>query len=161
LRRVTEVQRDGTVDEGIEPLFDWLRGFQEFTARLLDILDLPVGPERFSSLQAWKLALDARQGDFLKAREEMRKRAKRAHETVVGKIFARTEGLLEALLDVWRSDCNEHLNSARLSATLSPALVTLGISTEISVALVNEGALPLRKLSFETQPYDSKAECSL
>jgi type I restriction enzyme M protein len=166
LPRLDEVLRDGTIDEGIEPLHDWLRGIHDFATRLVDVLDLPIGPERFSSLQAWKLALDAEAGDFQKAREELRSRAQSSRKSsdsqrVVATVQERSEALLEALIEVWRSDCDDHLNNARLSATLSPALVTLGIPTEISVSVVNEGALPLRKLVFETRPAESQAACNL
>jgi type I restriction enzyme M protein len=164
--RLNEVRRDGTVDEGIEPLFDWLGGYCDLVSRLMDILDLPIGPERFSGLQAWKLSLDVGGTDFSKARGELAQRAgRRAHEgtdtAVISKVFARTEALLDALVQAWKTDSDEHLKSVRLNATLTPALVTVGMSTEVSVSVTNEGALALRKLKLETTPFDSQAECNL
>lgn len=192
--RLNEVRRDGTVDEGIEPLFDWLGGYCDLVSRLMDILELPMGPERFSSLQAWKLSLDSSGTDFRKARQELAQRVdSRARRemsgvikvsgsisnvldfakslepqvqmgtdaAVITKVYVRTEALLEALVQAWKADSDEHLKSVRLNATLSPALVTLGMPTEVSVAVTNEGALPLRKLVLETTPIESRAECAL
>src|SRR5207249_8887270 len=76
--RLEEIRRDGTVDEGIEPLFDWLAGFHDFAVRLLDILELPPGPDRFSSLQAWKLFVEGGRTDFRRAHLELAKRAQRS-----------------------------------------------------------------------------------
>jgi hypothetical protein len=106
--RLGQALRDGAVDDGIEPLDDWLAGFQDFAARLLDILDLPVGPERFSSLQAWWLRTHRRADPFRRAYEALDERAKRARQREAGShirsICSRMEGLYDALLSVWRTE---------------------------------------------------------
>jgi type I restriction enzyme M protein len=164
--RLDEIRRDGTVDAGIEQLFDWLVGFHHFAARLVDILELPVGPERFSSLQAWKLSIDGGRTDFRKSRDELAKRSQPtvregADSATIGKIFSRTESLFNALVEAWKSDVDAHLNGVRLSASLSPALVTLGIPTDVAISVTNDGPLPLRKLTFETRHFESKTNCNL
>jgi type I restriction enzyme M protein len=163
--RVSEIRREGTVDDGIEPLFDWLAGFHDFAARLLDILELPVGPERFSSLQAWWLQTHQGENPFRRAYEELGERAKKARYgeggTHIRTICSRMEGLYDALLSVWRADHESHLGATRISASLSPALVTLGMPTDVSISVMNEGPLPLRKVTFETRPYDSQSGCIL
>ncbi|HOW63730.1 MAG TPA: N-6 DNA methylase [Candidatus Paceibacterota bacterium] len=143
-------------------LSKWFNGFHGFASRLLDILELPMGSERFSALQAWKLSLDHDGEDFLRARQEFRQWVqKRSRNETASKVFARAEALLEALVQLWQADSQEHLENTRLSATLSPALVTEGVPTEVSVALTNEGTLPLRKLTLETRPFESRSQCNL
>ncbi|MBE0542232.1 MAG: N-6 DNA methylase [Verrucomicrobia bacterium] len=161
--RLEHIRHDGTVDEGIEPLFDWLAGFQDFAMRLLDIFALPLGPERFCSLQAWKLNFSSGRTDLGRAHDELAKRAQRASSdsAVIRKVVDRMAGLISALVDIWKADSGLHLAGVRLSASLSPAQTTIGIPTEISISVTNEGALPIRKLRFETSPYESMESWSL
>jgi type I restriction enzyme M protein len=161
--RLETVRSDGSVDEGIEPLIDWLAGFHDFAARLMDIFELPMGAERFSSLQSWKLHVESGRGDFRAARDELSRRA--AHKTVdeaaILKVYSRSEALYNALIEMWKTDMNAHLSNLKLSASIAPAQVTLGIPTEVSIGITNEGLLPLRKMSFETHPFESKESWSL
>ena len=164
--RLDEMMRDGTIHEGTEQISRWLGKFHEAAARLLDVFDLPRGTERFASLQAWKIAIDGGRTELRIARDELEKWAQakprgHADSSVIRKILARTELLLDALVEAWKADFDAHLNSVKLNASLSPALVSLGTPAEVSIAVTNDSELPLRKLTFETRPFESKANCHL
>lgn len=159
-----KIRRDDTVDDGVDPLFDWLEGFHDFGGRLLEILALPAGPERFSSLQAWWLQTHHRENPFRRAYKELREPAKRvfygAGGTHIYTIRNRMEALYDSLRSIWRADHESHVEATRISASLAPALVTLGIPADVSISVTNEGLLPLRKLTFETRPFESQSSCS-
>ncbi|HOY56533.1 MAG TPA: N-6 DNA methylase [Verrucomicrobiota bacterium] len=162
VERLGRIRHDGTVDEGIEPLYDWLAGYNDFAVRLLEAQLLPVGPDRFAALQSWRLRLYEKASAFQSAYTELRERARyRQGGALIHTVCNRMEGLYDALLSFWRADFESHLAATSISASLSPALVTLGLPTDVSISVMNDGPLPLRKLTFETRPFESRSGCDL
>ena len=68
-------------EAGVDPLLEWLTCFHDYATRLLDIFELPIGQERFASLQSWKLALQGVMTEFRKAYMEISKRAQSVRYT--------------------------------------------------------------------------------
>ena len=161
-----KIIEEATGEAGVDPLLEWLTCFHDYATRLLDIFELPLGQERFASLQSWKLALQGVMTEFRKAYMEVSKRAHSVRSAAddsaaMAKILTRVQGLYDTLLRTWKVDADAHLNSVTLNANLTPALVTVGVPTEISLALANDSPLPVRKLTLQTRPFESTSTCPL
>jgi hypothetical protein len=160
--RLEQMRCDGMIHEASDASYGWLMEFLKVAQRLLMVMDEPMGTDRFTGLQAWRLQMHQKDNRFHQAYGKFFEYASQAKRSGVQlAIRKRIEELYDALLAVWSADYQEHLDSIKVTASLSPAVISIGKPTEVILALSNDGALPLRNLEVQSEPYPSESKCAL
>jgi type I restriction enzyme M protein len=68
--------------------------------------------------------------------------------------------LEKSLKGIVKAELRDLTSATKLAASVTPPLLTVGKESGITLAVRNEGALPLRKLIFETEPFASSSGCA-
>jgi len=133
-------------------LLTWLKHAQA----LLDIMEIPLGLERYGALQAWERAASS---ELVVGRDEL---AEHTRDGGTSALASRRFGTLcEALLSAAVTQCQSIAASADLVISLQNAYMGSDGSTEIELRLNNPGVAPLRKLSLTAEPTSSALKLPL
>jgi type I restriction enzyme M protein len=158
------IQRNQNPQLG-DPFVDWLTGYERLAKALLETMELPIGQDRFSGLQSWRLFVRDREDRYSNAYREIQSRAHHAgfqqSESPVRAALIRMDGLNANMMALWLAETQAHLNDIKISATANKARILAGKPTEVTVALKNGGMLPLRELEVRSFPTESSSSRSL
>lgn len=123
--------------------------------------------DRWAAMQAWFNHFNDERGQFANAfrkLREIRNRAAHGFEPVDDPGMFSKYGLLEKLRDslrfIWEQESKTLAGQTKLVGSVSPAILTVGVESELTFTVRNEGALPLRRIDLATKPFDSSASCA-
>lgn len=163
--RIRELIERNPNPQQSDPFVDWLTGFQRLAQALLETMELAVGPDRFSGLQSWRLFVRDREDRYSSAYREIQNRAHHATseqgESPLRAALVRMDGLNDNMMALWQAETQAHLNDVKVSVSANAVRISVGKPVEVTIALKNEGLLPLRELKVHSFPNESSSGRSL
>ena len=134
-----------------------LNVLQRLATGLLDILILSETGDRFALLQEWRISAGEFEREFRRMRNEAVHATSGSEERPDGEmiLLQRTEGFIANLLRLAQASMKRQLRDVRLTAGVTPAMVTVGKLTGVQFSVTNGGSLPLRKFGATTSSLSS------
>ena len=126
-----------------------LEVLQRLATGLLEALVLPETSDRFAVLQEWRISAAECDREFRRVRNDLTHAPVGSDEThlVETMLVQRTEGFIASLLRLAQLAIQRQLRDVRLTATIAPAVVTVGEQAELTVTVRNEGTLALKRVT--------------
>ena len=117
---------------------------------LMDVMELPVGMERYAAIQSWT------RGDEDRFFPDL------VHgSSLAGRATARFQSLYEVLFEAADKQCDRIAESAALSIHVENPLLDAGRPGEIELLLSNPGVAPIRKLHLKASPLGAELTVAL
>ena len=118
---------------------------------LLDALELPETNDRFAVMQAWRASAVESELEFRRVRNELVHAANDTpkHRFVDLVLAERTEGFFANMIRLGQIAMQRQLRGTRMTATIAPAIVTVGKPVELMVTVRNEGTLALQRVTLD------------
>lgn len=157
------LQRESPNDPTTVTLLAWIDAVREYA----ETRELRSDADRWAAMQAWFNHFNDERGRFanaFKKLREIRNRAAHGVEPATDPGVLWKYGLLEKLRDslrlIWDSETKALTAAARIVGSISPSILTVGVETELTFTVRNEGALPLRRIELTTFPIESSTSCA-
>lgn len=157
------LRREPPDDPTTGSLLAWLEALQEFA----ETQELQRENDRWAALQAWFTHFNDDRGPFVNAFRRLREIRNRvahgiepAEDPGVLWKYSMLEKLRDNLRLVWEFQTKALAEKAKIIASVSPSALTVGVESELTFSIHNDGALPLRRITVTTSPFESSSVCS-
>ena len=157
------LRRESPDDPTAVTLQAWIETLKEFE----ETRELRGETDRWAAMQSWFTHFNDERGQFANAfrrLREIRNRAAHGIEPAEDPGVLWKYSLLEKLRDslrlIWEHETKSLTETTQIVGSVSPSILTVGVESELTFTLRNEGALPLRRIELTTVPIESSTSCA-
>lgn len=127
-----------------DAVWSWLKAWEKSTEELVKVLQMPRGLIRYTMLQTWLTRFQAGGSDHLKALEGIElERRYGPNGALMEAALATTRRVGTSFTKLVRVECQRMVQAVKVSATVTPSVVSAGRKNEITITMHNEGILPV------------------